>query len=126
MIALLGEPQTPQRLLVNRHIGEMPLDQAIDRFYTSDVFMHTWDLARAYPHRLNRGGDHQANRALYTVVLTRMGTCPYTRAYGARRTTEGKTTKEIIRCRKHYLARELFKALTARKAPVQEDLQWGA
>jgi uncharacterized protein (TIGR03086 family) len=34
-------------LLVNRHIGEMPLDQAIDRFYTSDVFMHTWDLARA-------------------------------------------------------------------------------
>jgi uncharacterized protein (TIGR03086 family) len=45
--ALLDEPQTPQRLLVNRHIGEMPLDQAIDRFYTSDVFMHTWDLARA-------------------------------------------------------------------------------
>lgn len=45
--AVLDDPETPQRSLVNRHIGEIPLDQAIDRFYTSDVFMHTWDLARA-------------------------------------------------------------------------------
>jgi uncharacterized protein (TIGR03086 family) len=45
--ALLDDPETPKRSLVNRHIGEVPLDQAIDRFYTSDVFMHTWDLARA-------------------------------------------------------------------------------
>ncbi|MBE1491387.1 TIGR03086 family metal-binding protein [Plantactinospora soyae] len=45
--ALLDDPATPQRTLVNQHIGEVPLDQAIDRFYTSDVFMHTWDLARA-------------------------------------------------------------------------------
>ena len=45
--ALLDDPATAQRQLVNRHIGEVPLDQAIDRFYTSDVFMHTWDLARA-------------------------------------------------------------------------------
>jgi uncharacterized protein (TIGR03086 family) len=45
--ALLDDPATPGRLLVNPHIGEVPLDQAIDRFYTSDVFMHTWDLARA-------------------------------------------------------------------------------
>ena len=45
--ALLDDPATTDRLLVNRHIGELPLDQAIDRFYTSDVFMHTWDLARA-------------------------------------------------------------------------------
>lgn len=44
---LLDDPETAQRLLVNRHIGEVPVDQAIDRFYTSDVFMHTWDLARA-------------------------------------------------------------------------------
>ena len=34
-------------MLVNRHIGEVPLDRAVDQFYTSDVFMHTWDLARA-------------------------------------------------------------------------------
>jgi uncharacterized protein (TIGR03086 family) len=45
--ALLDDPETPNRSLVNPHIGTIPLDQAIDRFYTSDVFMHTWDLARA-------------------------------------------------------------------------------
>ena len=45
--ALLDDPATPKRMLVNPHIGTVPLDQAIDRFYTSDVFMHTWDLARA-------------------------------------------------------------------------------
>jgi uncharacterized protein (TIGR03086 family) len=45
--AVLDEPATPDRVLIDRHIGEVPLDQAIDRFYTADVFMHTWDLARA-------------------------------------------------------------------------------
>ena len=45
--ALLDDPATAGRVLVNRHIGEVPLDKAVDRFYTSDVFMHTWDLARA-------------------------------------------------------------------------------
>ena len=45
--ALLDDPETPQRLLTNPHIGEVPLDRAIDQFYVSDVFMHTWDLARA-------------------------------------------------------------------------------
>ncbi|MEV0899136.1 TIGR03086 family metal-binding protein [Actinoplanes sp. NPDC049802] len=45
--AVLDDPKTPERLLNNPHIGELPLDQAIDRFYTTDVFMHTWDLARA-------------------------------------------------------------------------------
>ena len=45
--ALLDDDATEGKVLTNRHIGEVPLDQAIDRFYTSDVFMHTWDLARA-------------------------------------------------------------------------------
>ena len=45
--ALLDDPATADRVLANPHIGELPLDQAIDRFYTADVFMHTWDLARA-------------------------------------------------------------------------------
>ncbi|MFZ0158619.1 MAG: TIGR03086 family metal-binding protein [Kineosporiaceae bacterium] len=45
--ALLDDEATAARMLVNPHIGELPVDQAIDRFYTSDVFMHTWDLARA-------------------------------------------------------------------------------
>ncbi|MFH8973293.1 TIGR03086 family metal-binding protein [Streptomyces sp. NPDC017890] len=45
--ALLDDPATAKEVLSNPHIGEVPLDQAVDRFYTSDVFMHTWDLARA-------------------------------------------------------------------------------
>jgi uncharacterized protein (TIGR03086 family) len=45
--ALLDDPATADLVLSNPHIGEVPLDRAIDQFYTSDVFMHTWDLARA-------------------------------------------------------------------------------
>ncbi|HLL67007.1 MAG TPA: TIGR03086 family metal-binding protein [Micromonosporaceae bacterium] len=45
--ALLDDPATAGRVLTNPHLGEIPLDQAVDRFYTADVFMHTWDLARA-------------------------------------------------------------------------------
>ncbi len=43
---LLDDPATAEKVLVNRHIGEVPLPEAVDRFYTNDVFMHTWDLAR--------------------------------------------------------------------------------
>jgi uncharacterized protein (TIGR03086 family) len=45
--ALLDDPATAERMLRNRHIGDIPLPQAIDQFYTADVFMHTWDLATA-------------------------------------------------------------------------------
>ena len=44
---LLDDPAVAGRTLANPHIGELPLGEAIDRFYTTDVFMHTWDLARA-------------------------------------------------------------------------------
>jgi uncharacterized protein (TIGR03086 family) len=44
---VLDDPATPGRTFSNPHTGELPLDQAVDRFYTVDVFMHTWDLARA-------------------------------------------------------------------------------
>jgi uncharacterized protein (TIGR03086 family) len=44
---LLEDPGTPQRVLTNPHFGEVPLDVAVARFYTADVFLHTWDLARA-------------------------------------------------------------------------------
>jgi transposase len=49
-------------------------------------------------HRLNRGGDRALNRAIHAIALTRMRSCPRTRAYIARRTAEGKTTREIRRC----------------------------
>jgi uncharacterized protein (TIGR03086 family) len=45
--AVLDDPATAGRTLTNPHLGELPLAQAIDRFYTADVFMHAWDLARA-------------------------------------------------------------------------------
>jgi transposase len=62
-------------------------------------------------HRLNHGGDRQANSALWRIVIVRMVHDPQTKAYVARRTAEGKTTKEIIRCLKRYVAREIYKAL---------------
>ena len=64
-------------------------------------------------HRLNRGGDRQANSALWRIVFTRMSFDPRTQEYVARRTKEGKTTKEIMRCLKRYVAREVYKTLVA-------------
>jgi transposase len=59
-------------------------------------------------HRLNRGGDRQANRALHVVALSRMHHDPRTRGYVQRRTKEGLSKREIQRCLKRYIARELF------------------
>ncbi|WP_239342084.1 IS110 family transposase, partial [Frankia sp. CiP3] len=73
---------------------------------------------RTNRHRLNRGGDRQANRALYTVVLTRLRWDPATRAYVERRTAEGTSKKEIIRCLKRYVARELYAILLTCGAPA--------
>ena len=56
-------------------------------------------------HRLNRGGDRQANSALYLIVLNRLSWDPRTKAYMQRRLAEGKTKKEVIRCLKRYVAR---------------------
>jgi transposase len=62
-------------------------------------------------HRLNRGGDRQANAALYRIVLCRLRWDPRTRAYVERRTAQGMSKKEIIRCLKRYIAREVYTAL---------------
>lgn len=64
-------------------------------------------------HRLSRGGDRQANLALHFITLTRLASCRRTRAYADRRTAEGLSKRETIRCLKRYIARELFKALTS-------------
>jgi transposase len=70
-------------------------------------------------HRLNRGGNRQANAALYRVVLTRMRGHQPTREYVRRRTAEGRSTREIVRCLKRYVAREIFGLLCA--APIRPD-----
>ncbi|MGQ0432716.1 MAG: IS110 family transposase, partial [Microthrixaceae bacterium] len=55
-----------------------------------------------------RGGDRQANSALWTIVLVRMGTDPRTKAYVEKRTADGLSKREIKRCLKRYVARELY------------------
>ena len=62
-------------------------------------------------HRLNRGGDRQANAALHRIVVVRLRWHQPTKDYMARRLTEGKSKKEIIRCLKRYVAREVFAVL---------------
>lgn len=59
-------------------------------------------------HRLNRGGDRQANAALYRIVIVRLQYDTRTEAYMKRRTGEGMTKTEVIRCLKRYVAREVF------------------
>jgi transposase len=62
-------------------------------------------------YRLNRGGDRNANAALYRIVLTRMSSHDETRQYVTRRRAEGRSTAEIMRCLKRYVARQVFKHL---------------
>jgi transposase len=64
-------------------------------------------------HRLNRGGNRDANRALYMICLARMRRDHRTKEYVARRTAEGKSKREIIRCLKRYVAREVFRVLVS-------------
>jgi transposase len=64
-------------------------------------------------HRLNYGGDRQANRALHLIAVCRLRYCQRTRAYVQHRTAEGKTQREIMRCLKRYIAREVFNSLQA-------------
>lgn len=63
-------------------------------------------------HRLNQGGNRQANHALWRIAMVRLTCDPATRAYAERRRTEGKSHREIIRCLKRYIAREIYRLLT--------------
>ncbi len=104
------------------HAGQLLLTagQNIDRLRSEGAFAA---LCGASPipvasgkrgrYRLNPGGDRQANRALHMIAVCRLRCCPDTRAYAARRTTEGKTKKEIMRCLKRYIAREVYASLRA-------------
>jgi len=75
-------------------------------------------------HRLSRGGDRNANRALHHVVLVRMSSCRRTRDYVNKRTAEGKSKREIMRCLKRYVAREIYRQITnPQPAPSTADLR---
>lgn len=71
-------------------------------------------------HRLNRAGDRQANSALYHIVMVRLRYNQETRDYVARRTAEGKTKMEIIRCLKRYLVRQLYPLIVETLHPRKE------
>jgi len=121
LIALPGVgPEVAGQLLTT--LGDNP-----ERLHSEAAFAHLCGVApipassgRTHRHRLNRGGDRAANNALYVVVLGRLRYHPRTRAYAARRTTEGLSKPEIIRCLKRYVARELYNALQPVKQ--SEDL----
>src|SRR5207244_1647031 len=94
-------------------VGDNP-----ERLRNEAAFAHLCGVApipastgRTTRHRLNRGGDRQANNALWRIALVRMSVDPATRDYVERRTKEGLSKREIIRCLKRYIAREVFNAL---------------
>jgi transposase len=68
---------------------------------------------RADRHRLNRGGDRRANHALWRIALVRMRCHPATRTYVERRTKQGLSKLDIMRCLKRYIAREVYHQLTS-------------
>ena len=89
-----------------------------ERIRTEAAFAHLCGVApipassgRTDRHRLHRGGDRAANAALYRIVLCRLRHDPATQAYVARRIATGKSKKDIIRCLKRYIAREIYTAI---------------
>ena len=77
-------------------------------------------------HRLNRGGNRKANAALHRIVIVRLKWHEPTRDYMARRTSEGRTKKDVIRCLKRYVAREVFRLLPRHTELAAENLEAGA
>jgi transposase len=94
-------------------VGDNP-----ERLRSEAAFAHLCGVApipassgKTSRHRLNRGGDRSANHALYTIVMSRLRHDERTQAYKARRAAEQKTNKDIIRCLKRYIAREVHHAI---------------
>ena len=89
-----------------------------ERISSEAAFAHLCGVApihassgKTVRHRLNRGGNRQANHALWRIVFTRMGSDPRTRAYVERRLAEGRSKPEIMRVLKRYVAREVYRHL---------------
>jgi transposase len=114
MPALLAEPgigpvSAAQLLVTWSHPGRFRSEAAFAALTgTAPIPASSGRTAR---YRLNPYGDRNANRALHTIALSRLHHHPPTIAYAARRTAEGKTTREIRRCIKRYLARNLYRLM---------------
>jgi transposase len=115
-------PQLLAEQGVGTHVAATLLVTAGDnpeRLHSEGSFAHLCGVApldassgKQLRHRLNPGGDRQANSALHTVAIVRMSHDPTTRAYVARRLAEGTTKREAVRCLKRYLARRMYHHLT--------------
>ena len=113
LLALYGlGPDTAASLLVAA--GDNP-----DRLHTERGWAHLCGVTpipassgKVTRYRLNRGGDRNANSALYRIVLTRMSSHDETRRYVTRRRAEGMSTPEIMRCLKRYVARQTYKHIS--------------
>lgn len=114
-------PETAAQLLITA--GDNPERLAHERSYAALCGSSPVQASsgRTNRHRLNRGGDRQANAALWRIVIVRMRTHAPTRAYVARRTAEGLSKPEIIRCLKRYLVRELFPLIRVVGASGEPD-----
>lgn len=123
-------PRTTQLLGISTgHAGQLLVTagQNIERLHSDGAFAALCAASpipassgRTTRHRLNYGGDRDANRTLHMIAVCRLRYCARTQAYAARRTKEGKTKREIIRCLKRYIARETYHALQADLADLGE------
>jgi transposase len=112
LLTLFGVgPHTAALLLITA--GDYP-----DRLRSEAAWAHLCGVSpieassgKVTRHRLNRGGDRQANHALWRIAMTRMSNDPRTRDYVARRLDEGRSKPEIIRMLKRYIAREIYRHL---------------
>lgn len=110
----IGPVSAAQAIVSWSHLGRCRNDAAFAKLAgTSPIEASSGQTTR---HRLNRSGDRALNSAIHTIAATRMRRCPTTRAYIERRTAEGKSTSEIRRCLKRYIARQLHRSLTAAMA----------
>jgi transposase len=92
----IGPVSAAQVVVSFSHLGRVRNDAAFAVLAgTSPIPASSGQTVR---HRLNRGGDRALNRAIHTIAMVRMRSCSRTRAYVARRTAEGKTKTEILRC----------------------------
>ena len=104
------------------HAGQLLVTagQNITRLHSEAAFAHLCGVdpipassGKTTRHRLNPGGDRDANSALHMIAIVRLRYCDRTQAYAARRTAEGRSKREILRCLKRYVAREVYRTLRA-------------
>ena len=115
----IGPVTAAQAIVSFSHPGRCRHDAAFARLAgTSPLEASSGQTTR---HRLNRGGDRALNSAIHVIATTRMRRDPATIAYVTRRRAEGKTTREIRRCLKRYIARQLYPTLTTAMTPPSPE-----